>query len=65
MKYTQKEIRETVERVEKDLEQADNSLKHISLAKECQTLVLNHLKSIMEEEKKPEEEEKEEEQAKP
>lgn len=65
--YTQTEIREAHKRVSKDLENAHSTYKGVALAIECQTMVLSHLTSIMEEEKKPEEEKKEdseEEQAK-
>lgn len=67
LNYTQKEIREAHERVLADVEKAKDTIKGISLALECQTMVVDHLKSIMtEEEKKPEEEVEEtpEEQAK-
>ena len=68
MIYTQEEIREAHGRVSTDIEAAKKTIKGITLALECQTMVLNHLASIMEPEEKTEEpeevEETPEEQAK-
>jgi len=62
MIYTQKEIREAHERITTDIENAEKTIKGITLALECQQMVLDHLTSIMEpEEETPEEEEEEEE----
>jgi len=64
MEYTQKEIRDAHKRIEADIKLGYENLRGITLAMECQEMILDHLTSIMTEEEIENEEISEEEESK-